>query len=137
MPKTYSVAERARITKAVVAGLRNGTPLTVLCDEDGMPCDDTIRTWADGDPELAREIARARDVGFDHIAHGCIAIADDKGEDPSSRKLRIWTRLELLKRWDPKRYGDRQLVGSDPDNPLPTGISVHFVKTDGAEDPIS
>jgi hypothetical protein len=40
-------------------------------------------------------------------------------------------KLKLAK-WDPKRYGDRQLLGSDPDNPLPAGFQVQFVKGDEA-----
>lgn len=44
-------------------------------------------------------------------------------------KLRIDTRLKLLAKWDPKRYGDKQLVGSDPDNPLPQGFTVNLVKS--------
>ena len=30
-------------------------------------------------------------------------------EDPASRKVRIWTRLQLLSKWYPKKYGDRVL----------------------------
>lgn len=36
------------------------------------------------------------------------------------RKLRIWTRLELLKRWNPRKYGDRMQHANDPTDPMPS-----------------
>lgn len=35
------------------------------------------------------------------------------------RKLRIWTRMELLKRWNPRKYGDRVQHANDPTDPMP------------------
>lgn len=35
------------------------------------------------------------------------------------RKLRIWTRFELLKRWNPRKYGDRMQHANDPSDPMP------------------
>lgn len=145
MPFTYTPKQREKAIKAVIAGLRKGTPLTVICSADGMPCDDTIRDWAEADAELGREIARARDTGFDTIAMEALAIADaaendtkagkDGAEVPNSEwitrsRLRVETRLKLLAKWDPKRYGDKQLIGSDPDNPLPPGYAVKLVKAE-------
>ena len=117
---TYSDDERAAAIAKVIAGLRVGTPLTVICSEDGMPCDDTVRAWADQDADLARDIARAREIGFDQIALDALASADaaendtvraEDGEGPdtewiSRSKLRVETRLKLLAKWDPKRYGE-------------------------------
>jgi hypothetical protein len=139
----YSETERAAAIEKVVKGLRKGIPLTVICSEDGMPCDDTIRIWAETDEPLSRAIARARETGWDVIAMEALAIADHtaqdtvKGQDGreiansewiTRSRLRVETRLKLLAKWDPKRYGDKQLVGSDPDNPLPSGVQVTFVK---------
>jgi hypothetical protein len=144
----YTAEQRVGIIAKVLAGLRLGTPLTVICSEDGMPCDDTVRNWADGDDKLARDIARAREVGFDQIALDALAIADETKFDtknldngqvaPNSEwitrsRLRVDTRLKLLAKWDPKRYGDKTLVGSDPDNPLPAGFSVSLVKPGDAK----
>jgi hypothetical protein len=33
-------------------------------------------------------------------------------------KLRIETRLKLLAKWNPKRYGDKMTLAGDPDAPL-------------------
>lgn len=126
-------AEKAKIIAVVVKGLSAGMPLTVICSEKGMPCDDTIRAWADKDETIARAIARAREAGFDTIAHRVRETARGAGDstaDVQRDKLIIDTDLKLLAKWDPKRYGDKQLLGSDPDNPLPTGLTVTFRKTD-------
>lgn len=129
---TYAADERAAIIQRVVEGLSKGTPLTVLCRESGMPCDRTVRDWADADEQLSSAIARARETGHDAIAQDCLAIADNVEEDPASRRVRVDTRLKLLAKWDPKRYGDKTLVGSDPENPLPAGFSVNLVRSNEA-----
>ena len=149
MPFTYTPEARQSAIEAVLKGLRSGTPLTVICGADGFPCDDTVRDWADADPELGRDIARARETGFDQIAMDALTIADHVADDTvksdngdpranaewiSRSKLRVETRLKLLAKWDPKRYGDKQLIGSDPDNPLPTGFDVRYLKPDASSD---
>lgn len=119
----YNPKQRAAAIAKVLDGLRNGIPLTVICSEDGMPCDDTVRNWADDDDELSRDIARARDAGFDKIALDALRIADTPIEGKRTkhsgdeveeviedmlghRKLQVETRLKLLAKWDPKRYGE-------------------------------
>ncbi len=113
------------VIQRIVDGLSNGVPLTVICAEQGMPHDDTVRLWMRTDPDLSHAIARAREAGFDRIALEALAIADntqndtvltDKGgEVPNSEwisrsRLRVETRLKLLAKWDPKRYGDKPEV---------------------------
>lgn len=130
----YNNTEREIIIGKVLAGLRLGTPLTVICSGEGMPCDNSIRDWAEGDPVIAAAIARAREVGFDAIALEALAIADDTrndtkvvGEDEreaantewiSRSKLRVETRLKLLAKWDPKRYGDKVQHTGDGGGPM-------------------
>lgn len=141
MPKSYSPEERKNAIEKVITGLSAGTPLTVICREPGMPNDDTIRDWAAADPELSRDIARARETGFDAIAVEALEIIDAEPEmamtDTGSRrdsgfvawqKLRFEGRLKLLSKWDPKRYGDKTLLGSDPENPLPAAVNLDASK---------
>lgn len=92
---------------AVIAGLSCGTPLTVICRNDGMPDPETVRNWMNADPELALDIAGARETGFDVIAMDVLDIVDNVEEDPASRRIRADARLKLLAKWDPKRYGER------------------------------
>jgi hypothetical protein len=65
---------------------------------------------------------RARDAGYDSIAQDCMSIADSNiddvycaadGEERTNSdviqraKLRVETRLKLLAKWDPRRYGEK------------------------------
>jgi len=59
----------------IVARLSKGEPLAVICRDEHMPCDDTVRNWQDADPAFARAIARAREAGFDAIANRTRATA--------------------------------------------------------------
>ena len=74
------------------------------------------------DADFSSAIARAREDGFDAIAQECLTIADatdyddefteSGGVKPNSEwisrsRLRVETRLKLLAKWDPKRYGDK------------------------------
>lgn len=90
-----------------------------------------LRTWYDWmeqSPELAARFARARELGFDIIAASTLDIADEKPErnqnggiDSGSvqhAKLRIETRLKLLAKWDPKRYGEKVELSGDAANPI-------------------
>ena len=96
-----------------------------------MPSVTTVNGWKKKHPALSVAIACAREEGFDAIAAECLAIADDtrddtistdKGDFPNKEwilrsRLRVETRLKLLSKWDPKRYGDKieHEVGGDLD----------------------
>lgn len=90
---------------------------------------------------LSASIARAREIGYDALAEQCLVIADtpqmgrktvyssggDEDKDSVTvteeemlghRKLQIETRLKLLAKWDPKRFGDRVQLAGDADQPI-------------------
>ena len=109
--------------------LSKGEPLAAICRDDHMPSDRTVRNWM-ADAEISSAIARAREVGFDAIAGECLEIADKTTvEDVQRDRLRVETRLKLLAKWDPKRYGDKVALtgGSEGDAPIKTQLSVKFV----------
>ena len=113
----------------IIDGLSDGVPLRELCRQEGMPAWRTVYDWLAADDELAARFARARDLGFDAIAEEALGIADDGTNDWMERrrqdggvdtvvnsehiqrsKLRIETRLKLLAKWSPKRYGEKAEV---------------------------
>ncbi|APW37150.1 hypothetical protein RD110_08020 [Rhodoferax koreense] len=121
--------------------LSTGEPLAQICRDAHMPSDHTVRIWADGDEAISSAIARAREAGFDAIANACLEIADDarndfieklagegdegavkamafNAEHVQRSKLRVETRLKLLAKWDPKRYGDKMAVTDGDGKPL-------------------
>lgn len=101
--------------------LSNGEPLAQICRGEHMPDPATVWRWKSEDNSIAQDIARARELGFDAIADETLSIADDgtndwmerngfdqlNGEHVQRSKLRVETRLKLLAKWCPKRYGDQ------------------------------
>lgn len=109
----------------ILRRLSDGEPLAQICRDENMPDPSNVWRWQENDAELSQAIARARELGFDRIAADTLEIADDarndwmerlgdgageawaaNGEHIQRSKLRIETRLKLLAKWDPKRYGE-------------------------------
>ena len=128
------------VLKRIVDGLSEGTPLTVICAGENMPHDTTVRDWMAANPDVSLAIARARDRGFDKIALEAMRIADTPliGEEITEsedgmqvkrsdmlghRKLQIETRLKLLAKWDPKRYGERMAQEISGPNGGPVSVA--------------
>lgn len=117
-----------------------------ICREDNMPDRRTVGLWREKDEAFNSRFARARELGFDFIAEECLEIADntDEGEETTTkadggtetkrgdmlghRKLRIETRLKLLAKWDPKRFGDKLDVTSAGAQLVPTTTQVTIVR---------
>lgn len=122
------------IVDEIVDRLTAGEPLAKILRSEGMPKPSTFYDWLAGDEDLSGRVARAREFGADAIAVDTLEIADgDPGTTPQgtidgaevmNRKLRIDTRLKLLRCWDPKRYGDKLELAGDAKAPL----TVHVVK---------
>jgi hypothetical protein len=106
----------------ICARLSKGEPLAAICRDEHMPDDSNVRVWMEKDDKFSHAIADARARGFDAIAQECLTIADQTEHDdeftesggvkPNSEwisrsRLRVETRLKLLAKWDPKRYGDK------------------------------
>ena len=123
------------VVDRICARLAEGVVLSEICRGDGMPERTTVYLWMKKYPDFAQRVAQAREAGYDAIAEEALRIADtpilgeettDDGEKVTvkkadaiqHRKLQVWTRLELLKKWDPKRYGDRSQVDMTVTNPL-------------------
>ncbi len=123
--------------------LSEGESLREICRDEAMPHFNTVYEWCDTKSGAYRvgldvRIAQARARGFDAIAAECLRIADDATNDYMERrrseedapttafdaehvqrsKLRIETRLKLLAKWDPKRYGDKLELAGSQESPL-------------------
>jgi len=124
------------LAREICDRLSRAEPLAVICRDEHMPCDNTVRAWQEVNGEFSAAIARAREDGFDRLARECLEIADDARNDYVERlakegdeqaaaamaydsehvqrsKLRIETRLKLLAKWDPKRYGEKLELGGE------------------------
>jgi hypothetical protein len=134
-PSKYS----PEIAEYICEQLSEGIPLREICRQPGMPSWRVVYDWMYRDEALSAAIAKARDLGYDAIAEDCLRIADNPeygtktvegGKDGPTvttedmlghRKLRVWTRLQLLAKFNPARYGDRVgLHGVDNAPPIKT-----------------
>lgn len=123
------------IARVICEQLSEGIPLRQICREnDGFPAWRTVYDWMTRDDALgsagvglSASIARARDIGYDALAEECLQIADtpqfgqkqvmsDEGATTTiedmlgHRKLQIETRLKLLAKFHPTKYGDRVAI---------------------------
>ena len=126
------------IPDAIIEWISDGKPLREFCRQPSTPNWRTVYLWREAHPDFDTRFARARDMGADAIAERALEIADTPlegvrreigGRDGDKevhedmlghRKLQVETRLKLLAKWNPKKYGDRlinNLTGPD-DEPL-------------------
>lgn len=123
--------------------ISQGEPLRQICRDPHMPSWQAVYQWINDDEDFARRIARARDLGADAIAEETLDIADDarndwmdkldkdqvpigyqlNGDHVQRSKLRIETRLKLLAKWNPKKYGERSAVELTGANGGPVDIT--------------
>ena len=116
------------VANEILERIANGEPVASICRDARMPGYSTIDDWRANSSEFAGRFARAREHGHDYLAAECLAIANTpkvgvetvtrgtgkgakvekrSGDMLGHRKLQIETRLKLLEKWDPKRYGNK------------------------------
>jgi len=106
----------------LAAHISEGGTLRQWC-RDNEVSHQTVYRAINSSKENQDQIARARDLGYDAIAEDCFDIADGAehtSEGVQHAKLRIWTRTQLLAKWQPAKYGDKQHVthANDKDQPI-------------------
>ncbi len=139
-PRPRATKYTPEIVDEIVERLSKGEPLRQICRDEHMPSWDAVYDWEDKYPELKQRIARARERGEEAIAQECFEIADKgtndwmetnakddmgyklNGEHIQRSKLRIETRLKLLAKWNPRKWGEKVDLnhGVQPENPLAT-----------------
>ena len=109
-----------------------GESLRQICMEDRMPVHSTVYLWLLQNKQFSDNYAKAREEQADTLADEIQAIADeppaeivdDKGISRTDsgwvtwQKNRIDARKWVASKLKPKKYGDRQIVAGDADNPL-------------------
>jgi hypothetical protein len=129
------------LAREICERLAEGETLASICRSEHMPSTQAVYDWRDANEGFKTRFARAREVGFDAIADQCVAISEDSSADyietengrkfdpehVQRSKLRIETRLKLLAKWDPKRYGEKVTHASDAENPLFGRLVVEVV----------
>lgn len=101
--------------------LADGVTLSEICRGLGI-ARSSVHDWRAKHDEFAMAYDLAKQAGHDALADECLRIADDGSQDKFTddegrervdtevvqrSKLRVWTRLQLLAKWDP-RYREKQ-----------------------------
>lgn len=120
-PSKYTPA----LADEIIERVSNGETLTFVCvSNPKMPTRKCVYDWLQGNEEFMLRFARARDEGADAIAEEALSIAntplegliEKSGPDGTTitredmlghRRLQVETRLKLLAKWSPKKYGDK------------------------------
>lgn len=140
-PSTYST----EIVAEILTRLSEGESLRTIVKDQHMPAQSTVYEWLLAKPEFSEQYARAREEQADTLADEIIAIADERPElnpiiDKNGELIRIelhgayiqWQKNRVdARKWvaaklKPKKYGDKQILSNDPDNPLSVGVSLEF-----------
>ena len=134
-PKGYGSKFTKAIGQHICERMAEGIPLRQICRDKGLAWP-TVYRWIEAHAEFGEAYQRARDIGMDAIAEECLEIANTpmlgvtetvKGDGTvetrredmlGHRKLQIETRLKLLAKWNPKKYGDRITHTGDPAAPV-------------------
>lgn len=93
-----------------------------ICREPGMPASSTVRRWLREKPEFEAHYVRAREEQGHTVADTLSDIRKKvlAGEyEPNAARAAADIAKWEAGRRAPKKYGDRILHGSDPENPLP------------------
>ena len=114
------------IADRICERIATGEPLETICRDDGLPSSATVRRWILDDVEgFAALSVRAYMLGYEALAEQCLEISntpvqgvertvkadgsieEKQGDMLQHRRLQIDTRMRLLGKWAPKRYGDK------------------------------
>lgn len=145
-PTIYTEETAAKIVEL----LSSGVFLREICRMEGMPAWTTVYNWMDADAVLNERIARARERGEEALALECLEIANRPvmGEETETsengmkvkradmlghRKLQIDTRLRLLAKWNPRKWGEKVAIGGADDLPPVRGMTDAMLEGQIAE----
>jgi len=105
------------LKQEIIAWISSGKFLTEYCRLDATPGRTTIYQWMDEDPVFAEQVAHARTRGEEVLFEQNMSIVDEppptdmNGRTDSGyvawQKNRVWARMEMLKRMNPRKYGDK------------------------------
>ena len=123
-PGQFTEAQRETHIAAILHWVSQGNTVRAYCRQPNTPHFTTVYDWLNSSEDYALRFARAREVGEQAISEECLQIADTPcegakvvyGPDGTTetredmlghRKLQIETRLKLLAKWNPKKWGEK------------------------------
>ena len=123
-PSSYTDA----IADEICERLLEGESLRHMCRDDRLPNRSTVLRWLDADVTFAAKYARARELQADYMDDLILETADGcSPETAASDRVKIAAYQWRAAKLKAKVYGDKTLLGSDPENPLPSGFDVSLI----------
>lgn len=127
-PSSYTKDKAAEIC----ARLAEGESLKSICRDPNMPDIKTVYLWMGQNETFLHQYARAREDQADTLADEIhdiadtepVQVVDDKGVARVDSGYVNWMRLRIdSRKWvaaklKPKKYGDRQILAGDAENPV-------------------
>ena len=119
--------------------LGSGRFLSEYCRLDGKPKRTLIHRWMEEDPSFKERVARAREKGEEVLFEQNLELVDEEPPrdnngriDPGFvawQKNRIWARMEMLKKINPSKYGDKveKTVQGPNGGPVQQAITINLI----------
>ena len=127
-PSSYS----DEMADLICLRLAQGESLRRICQDSDMPGEATVYSWLFNRGEFQEKYARAREAQAEPHLEDILSIADDPELKADDKRVRIDARKWAMSKLAAKKYGDKTLLGSDPDNPLPSGFDLRFHGAQGS-----
>ena len=109
--------DREPALKHIFAEVAAGRSLDKVLNEDaeaaGLPSPSTFWRWHMEDEKIRDNLAIARTHGVERHMDEIIDIADKTDEEPASRKVRIYARVQRAQMIAPRKYGPKIDLTSD------------------------
>ena len=138
-PTTYTPEFGDRICDEI---MKSEKGIFALSEElDWFPAPSSIYLWLDQHKDFSEHYARCRQAQQDRMAESIIKIADDSSQDElispngnrienreftSRSKLRVETRMWLMERLAPKKYGKQVEADTEQKSYQPPQINLHI-----------
>jgi hypothetical protein len=116
---------------AVCGAIGEGKSLTAIAEREGVSLG-SLLTWIEADPERSARAREARTMMARYWDERSEQVIEAAGDEFSLKKAK---ELSHHYRWRaakiaPREYGERVQHANDPDNPMPSSITVTLVKPD-------
>lgn len=104
------------VQEEILRKLAEGQTMRTICKAKEMPSRETVRLWAEADPEFGLAITRAREAGYAAMAEQALEDAR-KARDPQKGRLVFDATRWYLGKLS-KAFADKVVLQGDPDAPL-------------------
>lgn len=110
----------------ICAQISEGRSLSSVCRELGIHRQ-RVFEWLRVHESFLTQYTIAKEESADALAEEMLDIADDRNDDPQSRRVRVDTRKWIASKMKPKKYGDKVDLNANINGQLNLSGKVVFV----------